>query len=642
VLRFPARTQSPKTLCIIKPMEKRIEEDIPILGRVYVNFVDLASRFYDVYLKEDEVERQRKTAHLGLISKAFKGINHSRFDYLILQCVISELADNNFKGTTSAQGSIKINGKNYFGNDIIKSWCLFSNFGHCKNTIGDEKTLLLKAIQHKRFRTFLIGSIQDADLKAWAGEVIDEFDYVSFHHILSLRRIYKCLPRRLAFKKELISVYKLLLLDTESTSHIANSMQVEQLKLIYRNIRDLSIISLDTRNSSLPVSIDILSTVLSFDFYENRHQETKSNEIFNPLLSLLCDELYLHTKSQTYQRSYEVSAMSSLPNNFSDIIDKALKEGLSDAETNDLKHFLRTELHEDYLEKLDLKGALRNVLTVKREITDVEASLDFNPFSKVRVMDFYIKKDGFTPKMLPKFLSNINGILEKQISGTVKNHVYNRAALIKGIKDGMKKVSLDEEASDTILNSLTDQIYKESWAFVQSQNIPTFRDILWAVLRFHIRDQYYFEIDHHISKTYNFFGVRFENGIDLLNNNIDTAITENSDPDRIHELKQLQRSTKKAFKGTTIACIARITIYDYSKSPDKRKVTDIDSLVLKFNQEHVFLELHESKNTKRPFIDAKKDLKDKLIKVLNSNTNGYQIREVKNYGAKIAIKHDTK
>ena len=117
-------------LFIIKSMEKRIEEDIPILGRVYVNFVDLASRFFEVYLKEQEVERQRKTAHLGLISKAFKGINHSRFDYLILQCVISELADNNFKGTTSAQGNIKLNGKKYFGNDIIKSWCLFSNFGH--------------------------------------------------------------------------------------------------------------------------------------------------------------------------------------------------------------------------------------------------------------------------------------------------------------------------------------------------------------------------------------------------------------------------------------------------------------------------------------------------------------------------------
>ena len=449
------------------------------------------------------------------------------------------------------------------------------------------------------------------------------------------------MPRQVAFKKELIDVYKLLLLDTEWTSHIANSMQVEQLKLIYRNIRDLSIISLDTQNSSLPVSIDILSTVLSFDFYENRHQETKSNEIFNPLLSMLCDELYLHSKSQTYQRSYEVSAISNLPSKFSTIIDKALKEGLSNPETNELNHFLRTELHEEYLEKLDLKDALRNVLTVKRGITNVEASLDFNPFSKVRVMDFYIKREAFTPKMLPKFLSNINGILEKQISGTVKNHIHNRSALIKRIKDGMKKVSLNEEDTTTILNSLTDQIYNESWAFIQSQNIPTFRDILWAVLRFHIKDQYYFEIDHHISKTYNFFGVRFENAVDLLNNNIENAIKENSDPDRIHELKQLHRSTKKEFNGTTIACIARITIYDYSKSPDKRKVTDIDSLVLKFNQEHVYLELHESKNTKRPFNDAKKDLKEKLTKVLNSNTSGYQVREVKKYGAKIVIKHDT-
>ena len=95
-------------------MGKRIEENIPILGRVYVNFVELSEKIFDIYLKEGEIERQKNISHLGLIAKAFNGINHSRYEYLILQCVISELAENNFKGTTSAQGSIKINKKEKF------------------------------------------------------------------------------------------------------------------------------------------------------------------------------------------------------------------------------------------------------------------------------------------------------------------------------------------------------------------------------------------------------------------------------------------------------------------------------------------------------------------------------------------------
>ena len=620
-------------------MEKRIEEDIPILGRVSVNLVDLASRIFEIYLSQNEIERQRKTPHLGLISKAFKGITHSRYDYLILQLVVSELVENNFKGTTSAQGNIKINGKSYFGNDIIKSWCLLSNFGHCLNTIGDEKTILLKAIQNKRFKTYLISSIKDDDLKKWGEEIIDNFNYVEFHHLLAIRRIYKSLPRRVVFKNEIISVYKLLLLDSNSTKMISNSLQVEQLKSIYRNIRNLCIISLDTRNSSLPISIDILNTVLSLGFYENRHQETKRSELFNPLLSLLYDELYLHPKCQTYQRSYEVSATATLPIVFNDIVEKAIKEGLTDPESCELSHFLRSELHEDYIERIDLKGAIRNVLTVKREIPDVEASMDYNPFSKVRVMDFYTKKNSFTPKMLPKFLSNIEGILEKQITATVNNYIHKNRALINGVKDGMQKANLSVIDSDEIFNSLRDQIFMESWEIVQSQNIPTYRDILWAVLRFYIKDQYYFDIDHHVSKTHNFFGVRLKNGIDLLNNQIESAIIENTNLDRVHELKQLQRSTKKTFNGTTIACLSRITVYDYSKAPDKRKVTDIDALVLKFNSENVILEIHESKNTKKSFLEAKKDLKNKFVQVLNSNSSGYQIREVKNFGAKIVINH---
>ncbi len=65
------------------------------------------------------------------------------------------------------------------------------------------------------------------------------------------------------------------------------------------------------------------------------------------------------------------------------------------------------------------------------------------------------------------------------------------------------------------------------------------------------------------------------------------------------------------------------------------------TLVLKFNSERVILEFHESKNTKKSFTEAKKDLKNKFIKVLNSNSSGYQIREVKNFGAKIVINHNS-
>lgn len=618
-------------------MEQRIEVDIPILGKVSVNFEGLSSKLFGVYIKENEIERQKETPHLGLISEAFNGVSHTRFDYLILQSVISELVENNFKGTANAQGAISINSVSYSGNDIIKSWILLSNFGHCKNTIGDEKAILLNVIQRKGFRSYIISSIKDLELKQWAQKVIDSFDYVNFHHILSIRRIYKTLSRRVALQKELITVYKLFLLDSDETLHIANNLKVEQLKITHKNIRDLSILALDSRNTSLPFSIDILSTILSFNFYENRYQQTKISDIFNPMLSLLYDTLYLHPKSQTIQRSYEIKALEKMTLSFNEIIEEAMSNGLSNPKDKILDHFLRIELHTDYLENINIIDSIRNLLTVRRGIKGVDASLDYNPIQSRRVLDFYIEKNVFSSTFLPKYLSNITSILEKQFLGTMRNHVKSRSDVIKAVKNGMDIINLNDDSKVTLINTLTDYISTESWNLVQTNNIPTFKEILWSVLRFFIKDQYYFDIDHHISKTFEYFGVRFANGMDFLNNNVQSAINEAINVDRKHELIQLQKSTSRKFDGTTIACLLRVTVYDYSKAPRDRTVTDIDSIVLKYSINSMILELHESKNTKHPFRDAKKDLNKKLINILNTNSKGFRIKEVKNYGAKLVL-----
>lgn len=198
---------------------------------------------------------------------------------------------------------------------------------------------------------------------------------------------------------------------------------------------------------------------------------------------------------------------------------------------------------------------------------------------------------------------------------------------------------MEGNLANKIYDSLLGSLVQESGEYIRIINHPTFKDILWAVLSYHLKDQYYFDIDPHVSKEYDFVGIILKNRIHELNDHIEKAISGTDDPNRIHELKQLQKSTTRKFDGYVIACIARLNIYDYSKAPEKRIVTDIDSLVLKFNEDQMILEFHESKNTKKPENDAKKDLKKKFIKVLNSNSKGYRIQKVTGFGAKVIIKH---
>lgn len=615
----------------------RIKEDIPILGKVTVNFLDLSAKLYQHYIDVNEIDRQKKTAHLGLISHAFKNSNHSRFDYLILQCVISELIENTFKGTANAQGNITIDGDKHFGNDIIKTWILLSNFGHCKNTIGDEKTILLHCIQNKSFKRKLLNGIKDARLKKWSEEVITNFDYVSFHHIISFIRIYKTFRRRVARQNELLKIYKLLLLPEEENELIASSNQISQLKNIYYILRDISMIALDSRNSSLPISIDILSTVLSLDSFENKYQNKRISIILEPLISILCDNLYLNIKSQTHQRSYEINASKTIGADVVKNLNQAIEKGLYNPTVCHLHHFLRIQLNKQNMVFEEISNATRQILTVKKGITGVDASMDLNPFTDERVIDFYIE-DNFDIKHFSTFIYNIGNITIGQIIGTASNE-FNKTKKINDIIDAnLNKLPITEAQKTDFKKPIQEHISSNIKKALLNKNLPIFKNILWAVLRYHLDSKYHFDIDNHSVEKYDYFGVKVA-GLNPLKENLDKAIVSEKDLDRKHELNQLKQSAYRKFEGTVLICISRIKIYNYSLAPDKRIVTDIDGVVLKFNEDVLILELHESKNTAKPVKDALKDIKAKLIKTIDKKIKGVKIKEVPKYGGKIYIRH---
>ncbi|PXX30642.1 hypothetical protein [Arenibacter sp. ARW7G5Y1] len=615
----------------------RIKEDIPILGKVTVNFLDLSAKLYQHYIDINEIDRQKNTAHLGLISHAFKNSNHSRFDYLILQCVISELIENSFKGTTNAQGNITINGKKHFGNDVIKTWILLSNFGHCKNTIGDEKTILLHCIQNKTYKRKLLNCVKDARLKKWSEEVIDSFDYISFHHIISFIRIYKTFTRRVARQNELFNAYKLLLLPEEENEQIASSIQISQLKNLYYILRDISMISLDSRNSSLPFNLDILSTVLSLDSFEHKYQNKRISIILEPLISILCDNLYLNIKSQTHQRSYEVNASKIIGTDVIKSLNIALEKGLYNPTVCNLRHFLRIQLNKKNMVFEEISNATRQILTVKKGITGVEASMDLNPFSEERVIDFYTA-DNFKVKYFSTFIYNIGNIILEQIIGTAKNEFNKTKKINEIIDENLNVLPISEAQKIDFKKPIKEHIRSNIKKALLTKNLPIFKNILWAVLRYHLNEKYHFDINNHNFGKYDYFGVKVA-GLNPLKENLDKAIASEKDIDRKHELNQLKKSAYRKFDGTVLICLSRIKIYNYSLAPDKRIVTDIDGVVLKFNHKELILELHEGKNTAKPVKDAIKDINAKLFKTIDKKIKGVKIKEVPNYGAKIYIRH---
>lgn len=625
----------------------RLHVSLPTLGKVSINFYGLASSIIDLYDRMGEFDRQKQIRHLGLISTVFEGASHSRYEYVMLQCCISELLDNIYKGSsTAAQGSISVGGQSHHGNGLLKSWFLLSNFGHTKNTIGDEKSLLLFCLRRPGFKSCLLSSIRDQLLRAWADQAILEFRYSDFHHVLSIRRVYKSLPRQLEKQDTIATIYKLLLINEDDLDIQINKQKLNSLRRLYDTIRALAIVTLDGHYSHSPASVDLMSVIMSLESLEHTYSGKQVFDSLRNILSTLNDDIYLDQTVLARQRQYEVDSLNILrdiPKNsscYETAITKAFEHGIAPVTT--LKHtpFARLVITESMQPGTQFYDEIRNIQTVRRGCKGVEASLDYNTLTKTRFADFFIDSDVFTRNDLPRFVFNISSMIEDQITHIFANKENSVLELLGELRDNAINVGVDAALMDEALERTDNTISLHAWEAFKNDVLPAFKNLLWSILTFFINNKYHIDIDSTNTK-YDIFGMKFPHGdFGLLTDNIESAISiEKDTKHRVHELRQLHRSAKRPFDGYVFVCLAPITVYDPSKPPQQRLVTDIDSAVVKVNKNKIYVELNEAKNMRRNIEGtAKKELREKVVPVLNANASGHRISSVKGYGAKLTIK----
>jgi hypothetical protein len=616
-----------------------IKINLSIAGNVKVTFFDISYNVVKLYDKCSEFERQKKIKHLGLIADVIESSNHTRYEYLLLQCFFTEIIENTYKGTSNALGSIKINGIEVKGSELIKSWFLLSNFGHTIKTFGDEKALLLFTYERKGFRNKLIADIEDDDLKKYSNKVIDDFDYPGFHNVLSIWRIYKTI-RNKRERGAILNIYKLYLLDDFQIN--VNKAKLSVLKYISKFIREVALVTIDSHHTHMPFSLNPFALLMSMDLFENRFKNDSILNVLYPISSLLVEEIYLKKEVLTMQRAYEISSIESIKQRnaryqeYDKIIDEAFKQGILQCESVNISHFFRFKIpYKDF--ENNLLSEYRYIQKVKRNCINIETSLDYNPITKEKIYDFFIHKS-FDNGKFPVFVFNLLSLLEEQISNTANQEIAPVIKIDKLLKKSLQNKNISDKEITGISQKITEIYYKDIVAQIKEVNLPTFRDVLWSILRYFIEDRYSFEIGQH-KYPFDVVGVKLlKLPIDTIINNISIAVKDEKDTDRVHELNHLKKAIDKNYNGFQLACLCRINIYDLSKPPDKRIITDIDSVLVKVNSDEFIIEFHESKNTPKSETDARKDLRNKFLKTLNKNASGYQIYDVKKMGAKLRIK----
>lgn len=622
---------------------------LPSVGKMLIDFHNKSADLYEIYSKCNEFERQKEIKHLGLIATVFESAAHSRYEYLMLQCSLTDIIDKLYPGSSNlAQGKLSLGSKKYFGNDLLKSWFMLSNFGHLFQTIGDEKSMLIFASKQKGFVSTLLTPILDEDLVIWSKEIINDFSYTKFHHILSLRRIYKEV-RDQTLKNELIDIYKLLLLPKNKIKQKFNEDKLLQLRRLYNTIRAITIVTIDGHYTSFPVSIDLMNTLISMDTVEHTYTDKFIFDSIKPILSTLHNELYLDKQVLSKQRAYEIEAieyMNSLSKNvssYNSIINKALTEGLINKNVNKLEHFARLEIKESMQSKLSFLQEFRSLQIIKKGCKGVESSLDTNPFTKIKYADFFIKRNEFSVKTFPRYVYNISKLIENQISNLVLNTSQEFNALLEDVRKNALDNGIPENITKTIIDKSKESILIHVWKTFKKDIYPSYRQLFWSILNYFIEDKYLLDIDSS-KKEYDIFSLKLPTfSLDLIKDNINKAIEVESDEDRKHELKHLWNEVKRNYDGFIYTCLSRIIIYDPTKPPSERIISDIDSASIKISPEEIIIDLIESKNTSKTRENkALKDIRNNLIHILDRKKANYRVLKCKGFGAKLRIKINEK
>ncbi len=156
---------------------KTTRATLPALGSYVIRFHKESQEVFD-YLGKEEFRRLSNIEHLGMVSKVFTGVNHSRLEYMLLECAVVCLIKIFQRGDEvfALSGEVKLSGldeKISSGEELLKAWFLLCNSGHAKYTFTAEAILLDLAFKHSSIKRNILLRIADKDLKIWARDIID-------------------------------------------------------------------------------------------------------------------------------------------------------------------------------------------------------------------------------------------------------------------------------------------------------------------------------------------------------------------------------------------------------------------------------------------------------------------------------------
>lgn len=583
---------------------KRISATLPTLGTIAVDFHDESMEVLE-YLTDKELRRLRDVPHLGVAGSVFTGVNHSRLEYVLLQCAVIGLVAKLHKDheVFALGNKVKINGlaKPFSsGQELLKSWALLGNSGHTQYTYGIERSLLQQARVSRPLADWFLKDLRPADLRAWAKRVLDDYDDGQMHFVLALVRIREQLPTRDRRKARYFHVLRNLLLPPEELFPNDPSAQYKlvRLRFLYSRIRLLTMVTLDSYYSHHPFRIQLDAAIHSLaDMVSVSEQDSGFERLVTQSATWLADELYLHPSAVAAQREYELRLARSLPgrvaralartNGPRAFLNQCLFSGFGRPKPHRFTHLVRLTFDSPGLSFTGDKCLHDTLNTLERELAAppvTHVSVDRNRFSSAIHVDLLMDRDTGTTvhaaaafrsagvwlgrrlelaaleevrRVLPASVRANNQVVERLRQRSLQNRLQREATVVRSLFDGIVRRLLPENRVADVAEMLGKH-EKRSGVLVR------YRDS-----QGHVFDGITPVLDDHLSNN-----------------------PRRYDADRLQEVRALQRLVARNSAPFVIVCAEKYVVRDQAGKP----VDEWDGIVVSFTANALTVEILEAKN----------------------------------------------
>lgn len=575
-------------------------------------------KLYDFLSKYNFDNKFYSTKQLGSIQYLLKGAHHTRYEYIILQWTLIHQLKIKSQGSglssKTTSPDLKLPGYNtHTRAEVLQCLCLLTNMGHFPDTFSSSKLWMhLLYTNEKNIRsTFRKGLGRDE--RKLLDRLLEEHDFYNIHLVNALFLLDRY--RKASGNEETVNFSKTILKE------YLNEENEEMKKYwgIYKSIRKIAFIILDSHYAPIPFNLDFSSIILNLENYQEAIVDDFSmfQKALDQINVVLENSLYLEANSLLISRVRSLQIYKEF---------QLLAEEQSFEKVSDIKKLLEPSTNDvEYKKVFQQKADVDPVRSWNANILDLtyeELNFHFGLFPN-NLFDFentFTNKVGLSSCLVaasyPPSKKVFRLVLSTKENLGIKRNVMSVMDIIKSV------VSFNE---DLLLNG-----YQQSNQLEREFKEKIFKFFLASIFG----TEREFTLDYlPLSKSTQsplFVG----KGSVHLTNEISSyieSVKEYLNPDQLHEMLMTRKVVEGLkYRGLIIAYIGATKV---RKKNESKYESEFDGIVVLPNQKQKsFFYVIEAKNKPNGNTEAKTQLTERLVSKLD-DTFGVTLENIGNRGA---------